>query len=258
MIRKISKIIKQSALSCIRGGDQQDTEQARLANREQEKRKFYSQFISPGELCFDVGANVGNRVKTFLDLGAEVVAIEPQELCVRALKESFGNDPRFRLVEAALGAAEGEAEMLISNASTISSLSPEWVQSVKASGRFANYNWERKQTISITTLDRLFLDYGQPAFIKIDVEGFEYQVVSGLSRPVRCLSFEFTPEFLDGTRKVISHLNRLGAPRYNYSLGESMRLELQDWVIHQAMEKSLSKFENDATTFGDVYVRFPV
>ena len=42
-------------------------------------RRFYRQFVPPRSLCFDVGANVGDRVATFVSLRARVVAVEPEE-----------------------------------------------------------------------------------------------------------------------------------------------------------------------------------
>jgi hypothetical protein len=46
-------------------------------DQRQNERDFYRRFIRPGDLVFDVGANVGKRSAVFLDLGATVVAIEP-------------------------------------------------------------------------------------------------------------------------------------------------------------------------------------
>lgn len=51
-------------------------------SEENNQINFYKQFIQPKDLVFDVGANVGSRVKLFLNIGAKVVAFEPQkELC---------------------------------------------------------------------------------------------------------------------------------------------------------------------------------
>lgn len=60
--------------------------------------EFYSQFIHPGDLVFDVGANVGNRTKIFLRLGARVVAFEPQASCARVLQRALATwgDVYFR------------------------------------------------------------------------------------------------------------------------------------------------------------------
>ena len=217
--------------------------------------KLYSQFVAPGDLCFDVGANVGNRVENFLRLGATVVAVEPQIACVDAMRIKLGNHPRLTIVQKVLGAQPGQAEIMISEASVISSLSPEWIEAVKNSGRFAAYNWDQKQTVQMTTLDALIDEYGTPAFVKIDVEGFEQQVVQGLSRPVKAMSLEFTPEFLQSTFGCIEHLQELGPICLNYSLGESMQLQLDEWVTPAKMLEILGGFQGDISLFGDVYVK---
>lgn len=59
---------------------------------------FYLQFLHSGDLCFDIGANSGNRVETFLKCGASVVAVEPQRYCADQLKRGFGRDKRLTLV----------------------------------------------------------------------------------------------------------------------------------------------------------------
>jgi 16S rRNA A1518/A1519 N6-dimethyltransferase RsmA/KsgA/DIM1 with predicted DNA glycosylase/AP lyase activity len=38
---------------------------------------FYQSFINKGDLCFDVGANIGQKSEALLSIGARVVAIEP-------------------------------------------------------------------------------------------------------------------------------------------------------------------------------------
>src|SRR5690349_11141019 len=50
---------------------------------------FYSQFVKAGDLCFDIGANMGSRIAVFLKLKARVVALEPQEKCLRELHKVF-------------------------------------------------------------------------------------------------------------------------------------------------------------------------
>ena len=217
---------------------------------------FYQQFIPTGALVFDVGANMGNRAKVFSKLGAVVVAVEPQTSCADFLVCVFQKTPNFHLIRKALGASVGQAEMLVSDAHVISSLSPDWVRTVTASGRFAECHrgWNRKETVLIDTLDNLIRQYGPPAFVKIDVEGFEDQVVSGLSTPVGALSVEFTPEFMESTFRCIEHLCRIGDPRFQISVGESMEFSLHEWVTAEEVRKALS--EVSLTTFGDLYVRF--
>ena len=223
------------------------------SEEDQKRFEFYREFVASGDLVFDVGANLGNRAKVFSKLGAVVVAVEPQVACSNFLHYAFRDTANFHLVRKALGASAGYAEMLISKAHTISSLSSEWVRTVKESGRFANYQWNRKETVVIDTLDNLIVQFGRPTFIKIDVEGFEDQVVSGLSTPVRALSMEFTPEYMQSTLSCIEHLCRIGDYEFQISLGETMEFLLPEWVGAEVIGKRLS--EVSFSTFGDLYAR---
>ncbi len=260
----IKKVIKRTYLyGTIQGIRARKDFQRRAKNvhglwtaHDQEMFEFYSKFISRGALCFDIGANVGDRVKTFLKLRANIVAVEPQEECVKILRTVYGNNRNLKIVQKAIGESEGEAEMMVCNVNTISSLSPEWIKSVRKSGRFSEYSWDKKMVVAVTTLDRLIEQYGTPSFIKIDVEGFEYPVVKGLSQPVKTLSLEFTPEFIESTFKCIDHLQQLGDIHFNYSVGETMQLAMEEWVSSQEMVKILSSFRDDNTIFGDVYGQF--
>ena len=222
---------------------------------DQAMRSFYAAIAVPGVLVFDVGANVGNRTKVFLRLGARVVAVEPQPGCASLLAEAFAGEPRLTLVREALGDAIGDAEMTLSDASTISSMSPGWIAAVRRSGRFAAYRWDRTVTVPVTTLDRLIERHGVPAFVKIDVEGFEREVLRGLSAPLPALSFEFTPEWSEAAFACLAHLESLGPHRFNYSFGETLRLESEAWLDAEQVRARIAALHGDARAFGDVYAR---
>ncbi len=55
-------------------------------------KKFYRAFIKPGMLCFDIGPHLGNRTSVWLQLGARVVAAEPQPVCIQYLQKKFGKN----------------------------------------------------------------------------------------------------------------------------------------------------------------------
>lgn len=232
-------------------------ERHEVQRRERAMIEFYRQFIKPGDVCFDVGANVGNRTSVFLKLGATVVAVEPQEVCIKALNKRFDGNPKFTLVPEALGAQLGHAELLISDATTISSMSTDWIEKVRASGRFTGYTWQTAKTVSLTTLDALISRYGMPGFVKIDVEGFENEVLRGLSQAVPALSFEFVPEAMEGCLNCLRRLSSLGDIQCNYALGETMQLESDTWLSESSLVQRLTTLP-DKTVFGDVHVRFPV
>ncbi|MFI5295184.1 MAG: FkbM family methyltransferase [Thermodesulfovibrionales bacterium] len=225
--------------------------------QDQKMLNFYRQFIKPNDICFDIGANLGSRTKVFLKLDAVVVAVEPQDICMKVLKKFFGKNKSVTLIQKALGEKEGSAEMLVSEAHTLSSLSEQWVTAVRQSGRFASFSWNKVQSVEMTKLDNLIQTYGIPSFIKIDVEGYEYPVLKGLSKPVQTISIEFANEYIESTIKCIIYLSSLGNITGNYSLSESMILALQDWRDSGELIDILKEqARNSPLGSGDVYIKF--
>ena len=167
---------------------------------------FYSQFVHPGDLCFDIGANLGSRVEVFLALGATVVAVEPQDSCMDYLRVRFDKNPKVRLIHAGLDEKDGTRELLInSNDSPTASMSREQITTIKEARHLTDYSWNKTEVVQVTTLDNLIAQYGPPTFCKIDVEGFEYQVLKGLSGAIRALSFEYVSDFLQPAVDCVDH-----------------------------------------------------
>jgi FkbM family methyltransferase len=230
----------------------------RLIQEEEEanlrRRKFFSSFLLPGDFCFDVGANIGNRINPLLFIGAKVLAVEPQKSCQKILRKKFGS--KIILITKGLGSKEEIKDFHISNSSTISSFSSEWINLVK-DGRFKGYKWNKVVKTEMTTLDKLIQTYGSPKFIKIDVEGYELEVLKGLSTPVKYISFEYTvPEQLNKVFDCISRIEEIDNNIvFNYSIAESMELMLTEWISLESMKNHIKTSEFNATIFGDIYVK---
>lgn len=218
------------------------------------RRKFYASILEPGDLCFDVGANVGNRTAAFLQAGARVVAIEPQPACVNQLKKRFG--ATITIISKGLGAEEGILPMHISDASTLSTFSNDWIQKM-GNDRFAGYKWNDTIDVPVTTLDRVIGEYGLPKFCKIDVEGFELNVIKGLSHPIPFVSFEYAvPENMDNLVSVIDALVSISPTTvFNYSPLESMQFALPEYVDAPALRRLIRSDAFIKTGFGDIYAR---
>jgi FkbM family methyltransferase len=207
--------------------------------------------MRPGDVVFDIGANMGDRVAVFHELGARVVAVEPQPACIERLRERFGDS--VTVVEAVAGPSPGEADLLVASYHTLATLSPEWVDEVRGSGRFGEFNWDGRLKVPMTTLDELIATYGTPVFCKIDVEGFELGVLEGLSKRIRALSFEFTFELLPSRLLCVERLAALGMAKFNFSEGESTRLTWKRWIGPDQMLRFLESTPRDVGFFGDVY-----
>jgi FkbM family methyltransferase len=219
------------------------------------KVAFYATFVKKGDICFDVGANVGNRIKPLLSIGAKVVAIEPQEKCFNYLKSKFGR--QIRLVGKGLGAAPAVKDFHLSADTTISSFSDEWINAVKDTHRFQEKKWDQTVQVEMTTADELVATYGKPAFIKIDVEGYELEVLKGLSQPIPMISFEYTvPEqpqrAIQCIEQIEKHNNHIEC---NYSIGEDLVWAAAHWLTAADMKTLILSPAFNSTSFGDIYIR---
>jgi FkbM family methyltransferase len=215
--------------------------------------RFYSQFIAAGDICFDIGAHYGNRSKVFRRLGAHTVAVDPQQSCIRALRSMFARDSGITLLQNAVGATELDADIYLCDETCLSSLSKSWISSVTESGRFRDAEWVSTERVPVITLDSLIQTYGVPSFVKIDVEGYEYETIRGLGRPLKCMSIEFAPEAMENTRGILARLQTLGFQRYNFSLGESMELQFPEWISAEQLLDYLRAYHGNTVMYGDTY-----
>ena len=219
---------------------------------------FYKELIGEGKTIFDVGANVGNRVEAFLRIQSRVVAVEPQPSCVAILQRRFGDNPNLTIVSKALGSSPGTIRLnWSSDADVLASVSDSFVKYAENSERFKGVTWEKNCMVEVATLDSLIDLYRMPDFIKLDVEGHEFEVLKGLSKAPACLSFEFTPDFQDNVATCLSACGRIGMTQFNISYGESMRLARTEWISEPEMVRVVEALRGDTWLFGDIYARKP-
>jgi len=215
--------------------------------------RLYARFIQPGDLVFDVGAHVGDRIASFRRLGARVVAVEPQPALVRTLKLLYGRDRAVAIEPIAVGRSAGMFKLRLNlDNPTLSTASDELVRAAGSAPGWERESWTRTICVPALTLDALIERHGRPAFIKIDVEGLEAEVLSGLTHAVPALSFEFTTIQPHVAVNALTRCAELGYGRYNAAFGESQVLVHREWQSAGEIKAWLSTLPLE-TNSGDIY-----
>lgn len=214
---------------------------------------FYRQFLNAGDLAFDIGAHVGNRVRVFRRIGASVIAVEPQPDFVTMLRLLYGRDPGVVIEASGVATASGEGRLHLSTRTpTVSTFADSWMDDVQTDRRFQRIKWDTVISVPLVSLDELIARRGEPQFCKIDVEGFEQEVLAGLSHPLAALSFEYIPATAARAIACVERTSALGDYRYRHSRVETHRWADAGWMKPQAMIEILDAMPTGDRS-GDVY-----
>lgn len=215
-------------------------------------REFYAALLPPEGLVFDVGAHVGMLSALFASLGHRVIAIEPNRDCIRHIEISYPDLP-ITVLNAVMGSKAGLVTLNVSDdRDDISSMRDDWIPNTVSS---------QKIQVAMLTLNDLISEYGLPAFIKIDVEGFEESVLDGLSVFPKLLSFEFNTGDLAATFRCLAK-DQFNGALFNYAIQDPQRFELPSWVEAPVLKNSLTAisgtepgFHSAHRIYGDIFAK---
>jgi FkbM family methyltransferase len=208
-----------------------------------ELKAFYATFIANGDRVFDIGANRGEYSVVFASLGASVVAVEPNPRLAGLLRRRLRGSV---VVECALGSSAGHAELYLGSDEEHSTISSEWA------ARRAHLMSGEAFEVTVCSLDDLIAAHGMPRFVKIDVEGHEYETLRGLTHPVPMLQFEYQSRLLEDCRQCIELIQGLGSYELGIPSDGAIHWErLQTDELIQALEKAAAAGNES----GDLFAR---
>jgi FkbM family methyltransferase len=229
--------------------------------RAREMDALYRRFVKRGDLVFDIGAHIGDRVASFRRIGARVVAVEPQPAFATAIGMLYQNRMLHRrgttvmIERKAVGRHSGEVRLMVNiDNPTVTTASNAFIDAAQDAPGWQGQHWDKSIRVPMTTLDALIEEYGAPSFIKIDVEGYEEEALMGLTQPVAALSFEFTTIQREVARACVTRCAALGMTLFNAAIGESQ--QIGDWRTAEKMHRWLDELPHDANS-GDVYALRP-
>ena len=227
-----------------------------IRRRLAEERAFYRALLPEHALCFDVGANIGERSEILLSLGHRVIAFEPNPAMWREL---LCRCPGLVLKTEALGRAPSQATLYAPAGArhSMASLDPQWSETTLADIGRAPVADESTHVypVQVSTLDTAIAEHGRPHYIKIDVEGWEPEVLRGLSQSVPLLSFEMhaSPRGVSRATECLAHLQQLGFTAINATPAEGCRFLFPEWQRIDGFLPGSVSFPGEP--YGDCYVR---
>lgn len=141
--------------------------------------------LGKGDIAVDLGANVGAVTEQLASTGASVFAFEPDPVAFAALARRVADRPNVESINAAVGLAEGHVTLLRSVrfeddpvAATVSSTVLSGKRDRDAAG---TNDVEVRQVDLVAFLKGLIAGHGRIAFLKMDIEGGELDLLPALS-----------------------------------------------------------------------------
>lgn len=126
--------------------------------------KFLKPFLDEAQIVWDIGANIGNHSRQYLDWGKTVIAIEPNPIVFKCLQH---NCPEAACLNIAASDTNGKLKF-------------EQLDNVGAS-RIGNNG---DILVSAKSLDKV-KNLPAPDFVKIDVEGWEVKALLGMIKTLK-------------------------------------------------------------------------
>ena len=162
-------------------------------------------------MFFDIGANIGNWALVNIDKCDKIISVEASPITFNRLVDNCKNDKIILLNYAVCNNNGNDITFYQADCDVISTINKDWLTS--DTSRF--YNYPYKEIICKTiSIDDLIEDYGIPDFIKIDVEGGEYDCITSLTQKIKLISFEWASETNTVTLQCIDYLFHLGYTHY--------------------------------------------
>jgi len=188
--------------------------------------------LKPGDVCIDVGANIGLYSLTMSKIvgkDGKVFSFEPSSKTFGILQQNIKINSIKNIVANQMGVSDkvGSADFFVTLQSGLAGL-----------GNTGRGTVVQKETVKLVTLDKYFegQNIDKVNFLKIDVEGFEGQVLKGAERLLRA----------QDDLKIMVELDEKNFKSFGFDVADSIRflnsLGYTGWQINRE-EKTITKIE---------------
>jgi FkbM family methyltransferase len=204
-----------------------------------EERKYKKNFLKLAKksLVFDIGYNRGDFSRALIKnyKFIKIIGVEANPEII----DKFYESSSIKKLNFIVSNTENKKKILKIN-TTFDGISTAASNSVITKSRFykgsekipkLNVMYDKKVTVKTITLDSLIKKYGVPNLIKIDVEGYEYQVIKGLKKKAKKITFEWHEEHFDDLLKIIKYLKKIGYKKFGVVGWFSNKNELNNKIL---------------------------
>jgi FkbM family methyltransferase len=171
--------------------------------------------IQERSLVFDIGLNNGDDTAYYLGLGYRVVGVEANPLLVEQCTRRFENDigrGRVKIVNVGVLKEAGEFTFF-------RNLSDDGWSSFDPEKGKKDGKWE-ELTIPCVTTQELIAEHGRPFFMKVDIEGADFQTLHSISADIAPAYISLELNYSD---PILEKLIELGYSSFKFVNGETYR-----------------------------------
>ena len=184
----------------------------------------------------------------------KVISFQPNPDLVNFIKHTIHN-PKLQIDGRAISHQKGTQEFKLANVDTISTLSNDWVENSRFTG---NYFWNQSIIVETITLSDAIREYGIPDYVKIDTEGYEYEILTNFHEllPNTLFSFEWAEEQKEKIEKILQHLNNLGYNSFGFTEGDPVMFDNQiNWSNYENFKLIETLDSNRKALWGMIYFK---
>jgi FkbM family methyltransferase len=214
--------------------------------RERDTMLAFAHLIQPADIVFDVGAHIGYTALYFARLAPKgaVHAFEPAPSNLTYLRHNVRALSNVVVVSAAVGELSGQAEMWVDSLSGQNSTLLPDLMSIPQTERHVHVPSQTTQiTVPVMRLD----DYADavgllPDFVKMDIEGFELQALTGAARVLRDARPMLMVEITRNAPSVEKLLTTVGYCAFDHMLrplGQFSSKPRNTFFLHREVHQTL-------------------
>jgi FkbM family methyltransferase len=193
---------------------------------------FLLHFLQPNDLFIDIGANVGAyTILASSEINAKTIAIEPVPSTFKNLMDNIlinQMQGKVKALNIGLGSKNGKLK---------------FTKSFDTVNHVATENETDTIDVDINTLDTILSTEPSPILLKIDVEGFETEVLNGAEKTLSNISLKAIIIELNGSgqrygydeNQIHNKLIELGFKTFNYNPKTRQLKEIESFGTHNTI-----------------------